>query len=176
MQLDTVAVSDLALLLLVVTAVVLDFLCFKISNRLIVAGYFLAFAFRFAQGGVQEMMIALWNISFPVIILYLFYRMRAIGAGDVKLFSMIGGFLNFKETVYCIVFSFAIGAVFSLGKLLYYGNLSKGLRDGGSYIWGLLGGNLQEYHLSGSRKQHVIHFSLAILLGTVAAVIYGRSL
>jgi hypothetical protein len=74
------------------------------------------------------------------------------------------------------VFSFAIGAVFSLGKLLYYGNLSKGLRDGGSYIWGLLGGNLQEYHPSGSRKQHVIHFSLAILLGTVAAVIYGRSL
>jgi prepilin peptidase CpaA len=172
--LDTLAVSDLVLLLLVVTAVVLDFLYFKISNRLIAAGYVLAIAFRYAQGGMQGVLIVLWNISFPVIILYLFYRIRAIGAGDVKLFSMIGGFVNFKVSVMCMVVSFAIGAVFSLVKLLYYGNLFEGLRSGGSYFWGLMAGNLQEYVPAGDRRQHVIHFSPAILLGTVAALVYGK--
>jgi prepilin peptidase CpaA len=169
-------VSDLVLLLLVGTAVVLDFWSFKISNRLIAAGYLLAFAFRFAQGGVQEVLTVLWNISFPVIILYLFYRMRAIGAGDVKLFSMIGGFMNFHEVVWCIVVSFVIGAAFSLAKMLYYHNLLQGLKDGGSYLWGLMGGKLQEYTFQGDAKQHVIHFSAAILLGTIAVLISGKSM
>jgi prepilin peptidase CpaA len=168
-------VSDLVLLLLTGTAVVLDFRCYKISNRLIAAGYVLAVAFRFAQGGMQEVLYVLWNISFPVITLYLFYRMRAIGAGDVKLFSMIGGFLNFHEVVLCIAVSFVIGAVFSLGKMLYYGNLFESLRSGGSYFWGLIGGNLREYKPGGDTRQHVIHFSFAILLGTVAVLIYGGS-
>jgi prepilin peptidase CpaA len=176
MRLDAFAVSDLVLLLLVGTAVVLDFWSFKISNRLIAAGYVLAFAFRFAQGGVQEVLTVLWNISFPVIILYLFYRMRAIGAGDVKLFSMIGGFMNFGEVVRCIAFSFVIGAVFSFAKLVYYHNLRSGLKAGGSYLWQLLGGNLEEYKPAGDTKQHVIHFSSAIFLGTVAALICGKSM
>jgi prepilin peptidase CpaA len=175
-QLDAFTVSDVVLLLLVVTAVVLDFWCFKISNRLIAAGYLLAFAIRLAQGGVQGVLTVLWNISFPVIILYLFYRMRAIGAGDVKLFSMIGGFMNFHEVVWCIVVSFVIGAVFSLAKLLYYHNLLEGLKSGGSYLWGLMGGNLREYRPAGDTKQHVIHFSLAIFLGTIAVMVCGRSL
>ena len=171
---DAFGVSYPVLLLLVMTAVVLDFLCFKISNRLIVAGYLLAFALRFAQGGVQELFVVLWNISFPVIALYLFYRMRAIGAGDVKLFSMIGGFVSFKEIVLCMVFSFLIGAVISLGKMLYSGTLFQGLSDGGSYIWGLMGGNWQEYKPRTNTKDHVIHFSLAILLGMLAMMIYGK--
>lgn len=173
MQLDALEVSKLVLLLLVMSAVVLDFLCYRISNRLIAAGMMLALVLGYAQGGVQQMILVLRNMSFPVIVLYLFYRMRAIGAGDVKLFSMIGGFLNFRQIVWCMGISFVIGAVLSLGKMLRNGTLYRGLLEGGSYIWGLMGGKWQEYLPSGDTKDHVIHFSLAILLGMLAVLIGG---
>lgn len=174
MQLDALEVSKLVLLLLVMLAVVLDFLCYRISNRLIAAGMVLALVLGYAQGGVQQMLFVLRNMSFPVIALYLFYRMRAIGAGDVKLFSMIGGFLNFRQIVWCVVLSFVLGAVISLGKMLIDGTLYNGLLEGGSYIWGLMGGKWQEYRPAGYTKDHVIHFSLAILLGMLAVLIGGK--
>ena len=174
MQLDALEVSKLVLLLLVMLAVVLDFLCYRISNRLIAAGMVLALVLGYAQGGVQQMLFVLRNMSFPVIALYLFYRMRAIGAGDVKLFSMIGGFLNFRQIVWCVVLSFVLGAVISLGKMLIDGTLYNGLLEGGSYIWGLMGGKWQEYRPTGYTKDHVIHFSLAILLGMLAVLIGGK--
>lgn len=171
---DALEVSKLVLLLLVMSAVVLDFLCYRISNRLIAAGMVLALVLGYAQGGVQQILFVLRNMSFPVIALYLFYRMRAIGAGDVKLFSMIGGFLNFRQIVWCVVLSFVIGAVISLGKMPIEGTLYNGLLEGGSYIWGLMGGKWQEYRPAGHTKDHVIHFSLAILLGVLAVLIGGK--
>lgn len=172
---DAVTLRVLLLLLLVGAAVVLDFLCYRISNRLIVAGYILAVAVHLAQDGMHSIFIVLWNISFPVIILYLFYRMRAIGAGDVKLFSMIGGFVTFHELVFCIVFSFVAGAILSFGKMLYFRTFFPGIRDGAVYIRGLLRGEYKPYKINGDVEKHTIHFSLAILLGTVATIWYGRS-
>ena len=171
---DIFIVSDLVLLLLVMTAVVLDFRCYKISNRLILVGYILAFVLRFAQGGVQQFFYVLWNISIPVIFLYLFYRMRAIGAGDVKLFSMIGGFVSFKEIGLCMLFSFVIGAVLSLAKMVHTGILYQGLVDGGSYLWGLMNGERKPYTVKAATENHMIHFSLAILLGMLAMLVYGK--
>lgn len=171
---DIFIVSDLVLLLLVMTAVVLDFRCYKISNRLILVGYILAFVLRFAQGGVQQILYVLWNISIPVIFLYLFYLMRVIGAGDVKLFSMIGGFVSFKEIGLCMLFSFVIGAVFSLAKMVHTGIFYQGLMDGGSYFWGLMSGERKPYTVKAMTENHVIHFSLAILLGMLAMMVYGK--
>ncbi len=164
--------SDPVLYVIVLIAVISDFRHMKISNRLILIGIGLALIFGILGRGIPAAAFVLWNISFPVLALYLFYLMGVIGAGDVKLFSVIGGFVNFKELICCMVFSFAAGAAISLAKLWYSGRLAEGLQEGCSYLQSVLRGNRMPYERDSEKKTNLIHFSLAILLGLLLAKVY----
>lgn len=169
---DALRASDLVLLGILILAVILDFHSMKISNRLIFIGIILALAIQIWGNGLPNVAYVLWNISFPVIMLYLFYLVGAIGAGDVKLFSVIGGFFNFRELVLCMIASFALGALFSLGKMLYLGTFLRGIQRGLRYFRGLLKGEQGVYERDYRHKTNLIHFSMAILLGAVFAKVY----
>ncbi len=153
-------------------AVIGDFYRMKISNRLIIVGLLLSLGFRVSTEGAGAVPVVLWNISFPVIVLYVFYLLGAIAAGDVKLFSVIGGFLHFYELMMCIVVSFLIAALFSLGKMVCYHRFSSGIKEGAKYLWGRLKGEQRVYERDFSNKTNLIHFSFAILLGTAAVELY----
>lgn len=121
----------------------MDFGNEKISNRLIVSGLFWGLAFRLLGEGSAGVVHFLVNISIPVILLFLLFQMRAIGAGDIKLFSVAGGFLTTKQLLYVMLAAFAAGAAIGLIKLVYR------VRTTG-YQFGTI---------------TVIHFSTAILIG-----------
>ena len=89
--------SVLTLYAILIVAVVQDITSMRISNRLIIMGLFLSMAFGIVLGGMPRIIQVLLNISIPVIMLYLFYLIGVLGAGDIKLFSVIGGFTNFKN-------------------------------------------------------------------------------
>ena len=153
-------------------AVMEDFYRMKISNRLIIVGLLLSLGYRIQAEGIGAVPFVLWNISFPVIVLYVFYLSGAIAAGDVKLFSVVGGFLHFQELMMCIIVSFLIAALFSLGKMVYYHRFSTGIQKGAGYLWGRLKGEQRVYERDFSKKTNLIHFSFAILLGTAAVELY----
>ena len=157
--------SILTLYMILFTAVIQDFMCMKISNRLILMGLFCSIAFGISIGGVPQIIYILWNISFPVIILYLLYVLVILGAGDIKLFSVIGGFTNFKTLTDCILAAFLVGAIISVGKMLYNRNLQFSLFKGSVFIRELLHGNFMSYRKSMAQKENLMHFSVAILLG-----------
>lgn len=121
----------------------MDFGNEKISNRLIVSGLFWGLAFRLLGEGSAAWVHFLVNISIPVILLFLLFQMRAVGAGDIKLFSVVGGFLTTEQLLYVMFAAFAAGAVVGLIKLLYR------VRTTGYQIGTIT----------------VIHFSTAILIG-----------
>lgn len=156
------AASDLTLSVLVVGAIVSDFLYMKISNRLIFLGLGIAPAFRLMGEGMAGIVHYLMNIILPVLLLYFIYLLGVMGAGDIKLFSVIGGFVNFKELVFCMCISFAIGAVFSMGKLLKNRNWEVSLFAGAEYFKDLLRGKRYTYDRNRMGKKNLIHFSLAI--------------
>ena len=79
---------NLALPVLLILAVVTDFRERRISNRLIASGLFLGLALRILVEGSAGVVHFLVNISIPVIMLFLLFQMRALGAGDIKLFSV----------------------------------------------------------------------------------------
>lgn len=124
-------------------AVVMDFGNEKISNRLIVSGLFWGLAFRLLGEGSAGVVHFLVNISIPVILLFLLFQMRAVGAGDIKLFSVAGGFLTTKQLLYVMLAAFAAGAAIGLIKLVYRVKTT-------GYQFGTI---------------TVIHFSTAILIG-----------
>lgn len=162
---DAVTASNLLLLIFLGIAVVGDYKTMKISNRLILFGYVLVLANYFMQDTGKKFIYVLWNISFPVILLYLFYLIGAIGAGDIKLFSIVGGFLNFKELWECMLFSFVIAAIASLLKMLWDGTLFIQSREALYYFGELVRGQRKKYSWKTGKGGNLIHFAPAILAG-----------
>ena len=76
------------------TLAVMDFGNGRISNRLIVSGLIWGLAFRLLGEGSAGAVHFLMNISIPVILLFLLFSLCILGAGDIKLFSIAGGFLT----------------------------------------------------------------------------------
>ncbi len=114
----------------------------KISNRLIASGLMMGLAFRILEEGSVGIVHFLLNISIPVILLFLFFQLRALGAGDIKLFSVAGGFLTARQLLYLMGMAFLVAGIIGVGKICYL---------------------MCTTGYSGKKKT-LIHFSFAVLL------------
>lgn len=152
-------------------AAVMDLRSFQISNRLIVSGLFFGCFFQIQEWGVGGIGVFLVNVSIPVILFYLLFLIRALGAGDIKLFSMIGGIWGFRVLCTTIAVSFLVAAFMSLSKILFHQDFISRLRILGNYLQQTLAsGKLLKYPQDSQGKQHVIHFSISILIGYAIAM------
>ena len=151
----------------VLIAVGMDLRNMKISNRLILLGIIISLGRRFFCEGLDGLLTGIILISFPVILLYLLFLVGALGAGDIKLFSLIGGFIQIKELMWCIVFAFIFAAIFSFGKMVYYGTLISSIKNLIRYVSSDFG-RFREPYQPLSLEKGRIHFSISILLGLVA--------
>jgi prepilin peptidase CpaA len=157
--------SVLTLYAIIIVAVIQDFKYMRISNRLIVVGIVLSVAFGIFLGGMPRIICILLNISFPVIVLYLLYLLGVLGAGDIKLFSVVGGFTNFKTLTGCMFAAFVVAAVFSFLKMLYNKNLGFSLFKGQLFVKEVLQGNISSYRKTRAEERNLIHFSAAVFIG-----------
>lgn len=114
------------LMSLVGYAVYTDMTKTRISNRLIVLGLILGFFFRIITESYMGVLFFVVNLSIPVILLYLLFQVRALGAGDIKLLSMIGTFISAEQLLRLIVSAFCIGAVMGICKMGYKFVFQKG--------------------------------------------------
>ena len=112
----------IVLLLVLFFASIWDFKKGKIPNLLILVGaiYGLMRVFYY-----QNFFTHIGGIIFPVLILYPFYKIGTIGAGDLKLFSLIGFYVSFMESIYCMFLAFVIGAIFSLVSMKQKDNFAN---------------------------------------------------
>ena len=117
---------------ILILAVCSDVRTEKIRNKLILAGLATGFLIQIYEKGIS--FIPLWfiQISIPI------FRIGALGAGDIKLFSVIAGFLTLKTWWVCVEAAFLVGAAMGLFKLLFK-----------NYV----------------KDAHTIHFSVPILAG-----------
>lgn len=157
------------LLLLIATAT--DLHTGKVSNRLICLGISTGILFQMWEFGMEGLVRSAVQIFFPVIVLFLLFLMRALGAGDIKLFSMIGSIWNLKVLCYCMIFSFLTGAVISLMKLLYQRNLLTRLIYFCQYVQiSMAQKRLGIYDRQSDGKQNTICFTMAIWIGFCIAM------
>ena len=129
-------------------AVYTDMTQTRISNRLIVSGLIIGFFFRLVSEGFSGVFIYIVNIFIPVIFLFLLFQMRALGAGDIKLFSMLGAFISTEQLLKLMVLAFCVGALMGICIIGY------------QFIF-------RKYELG---KLTQVHFSPAILMAYILVV------
>ncbi len=155
---------------LVVVAVGMDLKSMRISNRLILVGLGISLVRRLLCEGICGLFTGIVLISLPVILLYLLFLAGALGAGDIKLFSLIGGFVSLKELLWCIFYSFLIAAALSFLKMCYYRTFFSSVKNLLVYINQFCMGEYKVYEPLYEKKSK-IHFSIAILLGLILSTL-----
>ena len=116
-------IQVLSLLLVVQAAVLCDLDRGRIPNGLILAGLGMGFIWQSVSDGIAGIALFLGGIFLPAAIFGPLYCFRMIGAGDIKLMSVIGAFLGPAECFSCMVCSVLAGGVLALGLVLYHRNL-----------------------------------------------------
>lgn len=156
------------LFFLLVIAVAQDICSGRVSNRLILLGLLIGLICKVQEDEARGIYLFLRNVSVPVILFYLLFLMRVLGAGDIKLFSMIGGILTIEELLLCIWYSFIIGGILSLLYLLRDKHGWKKLK----YAWDYLlcvcrYQKIVPYELPEEIPKSKMAFSVAIFLGWI---------
>lgn len=134
------------------TAVYDDLKRYKISNRLMAVGLCVGIAFILLEA-IEERayMEYILGGSVTFVVMFLIYIVRGVGAGDVKLLTVLGFLTGLQIIKYVVFNAFLItGAV----GIIYV------LTDRGKKI-------VVETPTGHRFKMHAIHFSVAVLVGEV---------
>ena len=119
------------------------------------------------------------GIVFPLIVLFPLYKIGVIGAGDIKLFSMLGFYFTFMETIFCIFAAFVLGAVVSVLSFIRYDYFFERMTYLFSYLKECLSlGHFRYYYLDSKGKrisnlkenQSKIHFAIPIFISVLLRV------
>lgn len=144
---------------------------YKVNNFLIVLGMVGGLIYQIAGHGISGVWEFFLGFFVPIVILFLLFLFRMLGAGDIKLFAVIGGFYGATIGIRCIIYSFLIGAIISLLYLLKHHNFLRRFQYFFNYVSRCVTYKELQPYLSEeaiSEKTGIIHFTIAIALGYYA--------
>ena len=169
-------VCSCMVIVLSLAAVFMDLAYEKVDNQLIVFGLVLGVGYQFYVYGIRGLVIFLIGIVLPFITLYLLFFFRMLGSGDIKLLSVLGGFIGPFSILKCIFMSLILGAVLSIGVLCICGNWAARFQYFADYVQQLLvlrktkgfwvNGTVFPYYRKGKRMEN-IPFTVPIFMSMV---------
>ena len=111
---------DLLLLVLVVSAAVIDLAIRKIPNLLLLGGWLGAFCLYFSAATPTAVIgPALGGALIGFAMFLPLYAVRGMAAGDVKLMATVGLFLGPSQTIYACILTWCLGGAMALVIILF---------------------------------------------------------
>ncbi len=161
--------------LILAVAAFMDFKYEKVPNLLILSGFGCGIFVRVLQGNLWEA-DAFWGLVIPVLLFWPLFVLRAMGAGDVKLMSMMGFCMGVRSVLAAIAVAIAVAALMGVIRTILTGRIWARLR----YLWEYLRllsvnirlGNtaLPEYRWEDARGGERVHFAVALFVGGIVTM------
>ena len=158
------------LLCLAVTAVLCDLSSGKIPNGIIAAGLACGGLYQVFAKGVMGIVLYLGGVFLPILFFGVFYYFRMIGAGDIKLLCMAGGFFGPSGCFASIKWSVLIGGVISLAYILRRGNMGERILFFLEYVGRYSKDHRWRPYMSGIAEDAKFCFSVPILAGILCQI------
>lgn len=104
-----------------VLAVILDLRTYRIPNVLTMTGMAVGVIYQLRRAGPPGMFIALKDLISSILILFPLYVIRCLGAGDIKLLSVVTAVLGWKQGMTISIYSLFVGAAIGIikGSILF---------------------------------------------------------
>jgi len=159
------------LVVLVVTAAILDVRRHRIPNWLSLAGAVAGLALHGFLDGLAGLgsaaggLLLLFALTFP------FFALGWLGAGDVKLVAAIGALTGLGYALHFLLFIVTAGLLVGMAALARRRRLGAALRRLGTTIGASLAFRRGMYAEPPVQDQVVVPYAIAIALGTLAAAL-----
>ena len=148
-------------------AVCMDFLMEKVVNSFVCLGLAVGLSYQIQVGRLSGVAAYMLGIALPFFLLLPLFAFRMLGAGDIKLFCVLGGILGLSVILKLMVCSFFLGAILSVAFLISCGNL----KERGFYFFHYV----CEYVKTGERKPYIergkraenFHFTVPVFLSVM---------
>lgn len=136
---------------------------FRIPNWLCVAGVLNGLCYHFIVDGIRKLPNYFGGMLIPFFCLGILFYFHMLGAGDIKLFAVVGSFLG-KDVIWIILYSMFINGIFAFFILYKEKAFIQRFRYFGEYVRTLfLAGESKPYCGDDWEKSpFVIHFTLGI--------------
>ncbi len=163
-------IKQIFLIFYLFTAVLEDFHSRRIPNWWIVFGLGIGVLSVFVEEKNSYLYYAA-GCLLPFFLLFLFYCVKVIGAGDIKLFMVTGLFLGVKEVLYVMLCSFLIGGVYALICLIRRKSFKRRFTYLFHYVKRVVKSGRPEAYVEGAwNREMVLYFSPCILLGCLPVI------
>lgn len=164
------------LIIALIFATVYDIREYRVPNRIIRFGLGTSLIYQISLKGPPG--FACWSIGviLPFFLLFILYLFHVIGAGDIKLFSVVGGFLGYNKVIRIILLAFIIGAVLSTFQLARFHNFGYRLQYLANYFHTLLRERKMMPYYNSKEDGHkvVIPFTVAITVSVLIMSLMGK--
>lgn len=149
----------------------------RIPNLIIFAGILGAVFLFYDCFSISFLYQKIIAIIIPFVCFYGLYKIGALGAGDVKLYCLLGFYLTFQDLFKVILSSLIIAALNSLIKMIYQKNLASRIRYFYSYLIKCSSNQkIYPYYLNQNRtKETTVTLALPVLVSSVI-VIWGKNI
>ncbi|EXX89658.1 peptidase A24 [Paenibacillus darwinianus] len=108
------AFAEVGAVVLLSVAFVFDIRYMTIPNRLTVTSFAGGCVYQALAGGWPGLTSAIYGAAVGFFVILLLYGLKAVGAGDVKLFGALGAWVGPSEVWYCAVYAVMIAGVYGI--------------------------------------------------------------
>lgn len=169
----TLPILYIELILLLGFSLWFDIRTGKIRNIVIFPAFVIGILTNVLFFGVDGLFSSWMGLIIPVIILFVFYWLKMLGAGDIKLFAAIGAIMGYNFLFTSLIMSLFAGALIAAAVLIKRGNAKERFKFLIDYLRECFySRSLKPYKSNLSENDgSSFRFSYAIASGTVLSVL-----
>lgn len=161
--------TEAVMSVLLLTAAIMDLRRGKISNRIIVFGWLVAYSMAAMDMGMLQGLLIWKRVCCVILLFWPLFLLHAIGAGDIKLWSVIAAVYSLSFLFWVMVVLFILAGIVSVAVMGYRHLFAKRLRYMVRYFcWGRACGKYYDQNRDGT--------GITIKLAPFTCVAYGMVL
>lgn len=161
--------------ILITLALVSDIKTKKIKNAIVVPFILYGLLWNLYNFKLTGLTNSLLGIVFPIIVLFPFFYLKMLGAGDVKLFCAIGAINGIQFVINNMICSFLAGGIIALLLILVRKNLLQRLGKLFIYLkFCILSKTIQPYEKGITTGTGSFRFAFAVMIGLLVQNYLGR--
>lgn len=166
-------IKNVIVLALIVLSLISDIKTYKIKNKIVFPFMLLGITSNLVHDGWEGLKLSLIGLFVPILILFILYILRMLGAGDIKLFGAIGSIMGLRFAIKSMAFSFISGGVIGIILILCRKNGLKRFKHFWLYLKNtFLSKSILPYtDFEDKNDSGVFRFAYAIFVGTIIALI-----
>ena len=148
----------------------------RIPNWLVALTIVVSLTWHAVVNGVPGLWMSLLGLLVGTAILFPFFLVRGMGAGDVKLFGAIGAAVTYNHILTVFVISAIIAAAMALGRALWARALMSTFRNVVALTGGFIHGRFGAHPVLNIANERAlaIPFGVSVAIATWLFVLFGK--